>query len=84
MVRYDINNWSEINCIIPSTIMTFSQQQSNIMSLFLTACEQYMKAADVYCMERRNNYRRGRSNIRHGHKSRAYHSVRRLEDLDTR
>lgn len=82
-VRYDINNWSRINCIIPCTIMTFSQQQSNIVPLFLTACEQCMKAADVYCMECRNNYCRRCSNIRHGHKSRAYHSVRRLEDLDT-
>ena len=42
-----------------------------------------MKPADVYCMECRNNYCRGCSNIRHGHKSRAYHSVRRLEDFDT-
>ena len=39
-----------------------------------------MKPADVYYMECRNNYC---SNIRHGHKSRAYHSVRRLEDFDT-
>ena len=49
----------------------------------LTACEQCMRPADVYCMECSNNYCNSCSSIRHAHKTRAHHNVRKLGDFDT-
>ena len=46
-VRYDIQD--------DLIVMTFHNNQI-LCHLFLIACEQCMKPADVYCMECRNNY----------------------------
>ena len=77
-VRYDIHLIQD-----DLIVMTFHNNQVLCQLFFLTACEQCMKPADVHCMKCRINYCRCCSNICNGHKSRAYHSVRRLEDFDT-
>ena len=76
MVRSIGSTPGSIVVLVASITMTTSQR-SNIMPPFLTACEQLVHGTSR-CRECRNYYHRGCSNIHHGYKSRAYHSVRRF------